>query len=579
MGHRYQVTFMRCCLVLAVAVLVSRGVTRLPSQLLGSDTSSRPAAQAEISETRLLENIKILSSDKFEGRAPASKGEELTTTFIREKFKELGLQPGNPDGTYFQSVPMVGITAEPAMQLTFTGSDSGQKLVLRYRDDFMAWTKREQPEVGIDADMVFVGYGVVAPEYHWDDYKGVDVRGKVLVMLINDPQVPDPKDPAKLDPTMFKGKAMTYYGRWTYKFEMAAQKGAAGCLLIHQTGPAGYPWEVVRDSNGGEQFSLVSADKGMSRAAVEGWMTHDQAKALFAMTGKDLAALEKAAVDRNFRPVPLSAKAAVTLHNKIRTIDSKNVVAKLPGGDPKLRQEHVIYTAHWDHLGVGPAGIFHGAADNASGVAGLLEIARAFTKVQPPPRRSILFLAVTGEEKGLLGSQYYAEHPLYSLTRTAAEINMDVLNTFGRTRDITVIGLGMSTLDDYVKTVATEQGRVVRPDAEPEKGFYFRSDHFSFAKVGVPALDAEGGIDYLGKPAGWGLKMREKFTKENYHKPSDTITPDWHLSGAVQDLQLLFEVGYRVAEADRFPTWGPGSEFRARREAMLKGSDPPRRDE
>ncbi|MGD0323934.1 MAG: M28 family metallopeptidase [Terriglobia bacterium] len=573
MGHRYQVTFMRCCLVLAVAVLVSRGVTRLPSQLLGSDTSSRPAAQAEISETRLLENIKILSSDKFEGRAPASKGEELTTTFIREKFKELGLQPGNPDGTYFQSVPMVGITAEPAMQLTFTGSDSGQKLVLRYRDDFMAWTKREQPEVGIDADMVFVGYGVVAPEYHWDDYKGVDVRGKVLVMLINDPQVPDPKDPAKLDPTMFKGKAMTYYGRWTYKFEMAAQKGAAGCLLIHQTGPAGYPWEVVRDSNGGEQFSLVSADKGMSRAAVEGWMTHDQAKALFAVTGKDLAALEKAAVDRNFRPVPLDAKAALTLHNKIRTIDSKNVVAKLPGGDPKLRQEYVIYTAHWDHLGVGPAGIFHGAADNASGVAGLLEIARAFTKVQPPPRRSILFLAVTGEEKGLLGSQYYAEHPLYSLTRTAADINMDVLNTFGRTRDITVIGLGMSTLDDYVKTVATEQGRAVNPDPEPEKGFYFRSDHFSFAKVGVPALDAEGGIDYLGRPAGWGLKMREKFTKENYHKPSDTITPDWHLSGAVQDLQLLFEVGYRVADADRFPTWSPGSEFRARREAMLKGSE------
>jgi Zn-dependent M28 family amino/carboxypeptidase len=311
----------------------------------------------------------------------------------------------------------------------------------------------------------------------------------------------------------------------------------------------------------------------MSRATVEGWMTHDQAKALFAMTGKDLAALEKAAVDRNFRPVPLDVQAALTLHNKIRTIESKNVVAKLPGSDPKLRDEYVIYTAHWDHLGVGPTGIFHGAADNASGVAGLLEIARAFTKVQPPPRRSILFLAVTAEEQGLLGSQYYAQHPLYPLTRTAAEINMDVLNLFGRTRDITVIGLGMSTLDDYVKTVATEQGRVVRPDAEPEKGFYFRSDHFSFAKVGVPALDPEGGIDYLSRPAGWGLKMREKFTEENYHKPSDTIKPYWDLSGAVQDLQLLFEVGYRVADADHFPTWSPGSEFRARREAMLKGSD------
>jgi Zn-dependent M28 family amino/carboxypeptidase len=550
---------------LALAVLVAVGATRSPAPLLDSDTSSKPTVWPEISKERLLDYIKILSSDRFEGRAPASKGEELTTTFISEKFKGLGLPPGNTDGTYFQSVPMVGITADPATHLTFTDSSSGNKLTLRYGEDFMAWTKREQPEVSIDADLVFVGYGVVAPEYHWDDYKGVDVRGKVLVVLINDPQVPDPNDPTKLDPKMFKGKAMTYYGRWTYKFEIAAQKGAAGCLIIHQTGLAGYPWEVVRDSNSREQFSLLRADKGMSRAAVEGWITHDQAKALFAMTGKDLTALENAAVDRDFRPVPLGAKAAVTLRNKIRTIESKNVVAKLEGADPKLRSEYVIYTAHWDHLGVGPAGIFHGAADNASGVAGLLELARAFTKVQPAPRRSILFLAVTAEEKGLLGSQYYAEHPLYPLASTAAEINMDVLNVYGRTHDITVVGLGMSTLDDYVKAVAAEQGRVVRPDAEPEKGFYFRSDHFNFAKVGVPALDPNGGIEYVGRPTGWGLKMRNKFTRENYHKPSDTITPDWDLSGAVQDLQLLFEVGRRIADADRFPTWGPGSEFRAKR--------------
>ena len=579
MGYRNQVIITRCCLVLAGAVLVPNGLTRKSARLFGPDNGSKHSAWAEISKERLLENIKILSSDRFEGRAPASKGEELTTTFIREKFKELGLQPGNPDGTYFQSVPMVGITADPAVHWTFTDSNSGKKLTLRYGDDFMAWTRREQPEVSINADMVFVGYGVVAPEYHWDDYKGVDVKGKVLVMLINDPPVPDPKDPTRLDPTMFKGKTMTYYGRWTYKFEIAAEKGAAGCLIIHQTGPAGYPWEVVRDSNSGEQFSLVSADKGMSRVAVEGWMTHDQARALFAITGKDLSTLEKDAVDRDFRPVPLSAKAAVTLHNKIRTIESKNVVAKLEGSDPTLREEYVIYTAHWDHLGVGPAGIFHGAADNASGVAGVLEIARAFTKVRPSPHRSILFLVVTAEEQGLLGSQYYAEHPLYPLTRTAAEINMDELNVFGRTRDITVIGLGMSRLDGYVKTVATEQGRTVRPDAEPEKGFYFRSDHFSFAKVGVPALDPEGGIDYVGRPAGWGLKMREKFNEENYHKPSDTIKPYWDLSGAVLDLQLLFEVGYRVADAGHFPMWSPGSEFRARRKAMLKGSDPPRRDE
>jgi Zn-dependent M28 family amino/carboxypeptidase len=573
MAHRNQGIFMRCCLVLAGAILVSTGVRRAPSLLFGADADSKHPAWAEISKERLLETVKILSSDRFEGRAPASKGEELTSTFIRERFIGLGLKPGNPDGTYFQSVPMVGITADPAMHLTFTDASSGKALDLRYGDDFMAWTKREQPQVSLNAGLVFVGYGVVAPEYHWDDYKGEDMKGKVLVMLINDPPVPDPKDPAKLDPNMFKGKAMTYYGRWTYKFEIAAEKGAAGCLIVHQTGPAGYPWEVVRDSNGGEQFSLVSADKGMSRVAVEGWITQAQTKALFAMAGKDLTALEKAAVDPNFRPVPLGVRAAVTVRNKIRTIESKNVLAKLEGSDPKLRHEYVIYTAHWDHLGVGPAGIFHGAADNASGVAGLLEIARAFTNVQPSSRRSLLFLALTAEEQGLLGSEYYAEHPLYPLAGTAAEINMDELNIYGRTRDITVIGLGMSTLDDYVKAVAAAQGRVVRPDAEPEKGFYFRSDHFSFAKAGVPALDPEGGIDYRGRPPGWGLKMREKFNQENYHKPSDVVNSDWDLSGAVEDLQLLFEVGYRVANAGRFPTWGPSSEFRARREAMLKGSN------
>jgi len=558
-------------LVLACALIISNETLRTSMRLLAEEDSSKHSARTEISKEQLLENIRVLSSDQFEGRAPASKGEKLSTAFIEEKFKGLGLKPGNPNGTFFQTVPMVGITADPATQMTFNDLRSGKKLTLQYGSDFMAWSKREQPEVAVNADMVFVGYGVVAPEYHWDDYKGVDVRGKVLVMLINDPPVPDPKHPGRLDPTMFKGSAMTYYGRWTYKFEIAAEKGAAGCLIIHRTGPAGYPWEVVRDSNGGEQFSLITADRGMSRVAVEGWMTHAQGEALFSMAGQNLAALEKAAVSRDFKPVALGVKAAVTLHNKIRTIESKNVLAKLEGSDPKLRKEFLIYTAHWDHLGVGPAGIFHGAVDNASGVAGLIELARAFTKVQPPPRRSVLFLAVTAEEQGLLGSEYYAGRPLYPLVKTAAEINMDGLNVYGRTRDITVIGLGMSTLDDYVKAAATEQGRVVRPDAEPEKGFYFRSDHFSFAKAGVPALDPDGGIDYVGRPKGWGLKVREKYNKEKYHKPADIIEPDWDLSGAVEDLQLLFEVGDKVADADRFPVWSAGSEFRAARETMLKG--------
>jgi Zn-dependent M28 family amino/carboxypeptidase len=423
---------------------------------------------------------------------------------------------------------------------------------------------------------VFVGYGVVAPEYHWDDYKDVDVRGKVLVMLINDPQIPDPHDPAQLDPAMFKGRAMTYYGRWTYKFEIAAAKGAAGALIIHETATAGYPWAVVEGSNTPEQFSLVTADEGRSRAAVEGWITTEKAKALFAAAGQDFDALHRAAIRPDFKPVPLGLDASLSLHNTIRTIESHNVVGKLEGSDPKLRNQYVIYSAHWDHLGVGlPVNgdnIYHGAVDNASGVAGLLEMAKAFSAVRPRPQRSILFLSVTAEEKGLLGSQYYAEHPLYPLRDTLADINMDGLNVHGRTRDITEIGLGNSQLDDYMRQAAAAQGRTLRPDPEPEKGFYFRSDHFNFAKVGVPALDPDSGVDYIGRPEGWGLKQLDEYTANDYHKPSDVIKPDWDLSGAVEDLQLFFTVGYRVADAAHFPEWSPDSEFRATREATLKGS-------
>jgi Zn-dependent M28 family amino/carboxypeptidase len=560
--------FMKLFLCLTVGALLGFGL------LLAMTDVPRRSAWSEISADRMLENIKILSSDEYEGRAPASKGEKLATHFIEAQFKQLGLEPGNPDGTYFQNVPMVGITADPATELVFASPASGKPVTLKYADDFVAWTKRVEPSVSVDAEMVFVGYGIVAPEYKWDDYKGVDVKGKVLVMLINDPPVPDPQDPSQLDEKTFKGKAMTYYGRWTYKFEIAAEKGAAGCLIVHQTGPAGYPWGVVKSSNTGEQFSLVAADRGMSRSAVEGWMTQEKARELFAMTGRDFDTLEKAAVRRDFRPVDLGVKASVALKNRIRTIESKNVVARLEGSDPKLRDEYVIYTAHWDHLGIGPEingdKIYHGALDNASGVAALLELGRAYQRLAPPPRRSILFLSVTAEEKGLLGSQYYAEHPLYPLAKTLAAINMDGLNPLGPTKDIEIIGLGQSTLDDVAKAVAAEQGRVVKPDAEPEKGFYYRSDHFNFAKQGVPALDLDSGVDYIGKPPGWGMEMRDKFTAEDYHKPSDKVKPYWDLRGAVEDLELLGEVGYRVANAKTFPTWKTGSEFRAKREEMLK---------
>ena len=548
-----------------------------------STPAGEQAAWKSISASALLENIRTLSSDQFEGRAPASRGEQLTVDFLVSRFKSMGLAPGNPEGSYLQNVPLVGIKADPDAELVFskegaapeTGMGKSSAMHLRYGPDFMAWTKRVESQVSMDAPLVFVGYGVVAPEYHWDDYKGVDVRGKVLVMLINDPQIPDPKDPSQLDPNMFKGRAMTYYGRWTYKFEIAAAKGAAGALIIHETGPAGYPWAVIQGSNTGEQFSLVSADNGRSRCAVEGWMTTEKAKGLFAAAGLDFDTLHKAAITPSFTPVPLSMKASLTLRNTTREIESHNVIAKLEGSDPRLRNQYVIYTAHWDHLGVGPDvngdNIYHGAVDNASGVSGMLEIAKAFTEVQPKPRRSVLFLSVTAEEKGLLGSQYYAEHPLYPLKDTLAEINMDGINVHGSTRDITVIGLGNSQLDDYLREAASEQGRTLRPDAEPEKGFYFRSDHFNFAKQGVPALDPHSGIDYLGRPEGWGLKMQDEYTANDYHKPSDRIKPDWDLSGALQDLQLLFSVGYRVADADKFPEWSPDSEFRAKREAMLEG--------
>jgi Zn-dependent M28 family amino/carboxypeptidase len=526
-----------------------------------------------ISAKDLLDDIKVLASDKFEGRAPATEGEKLTLAYLQKRFKEIGLEPGNPNGTYLQKVPMVGVTADPSAQLVFAKSGSAQKLALKFGDDFVAWTKRVEPTVHVDAPLIFVGYGVVAPEYHWDDYKGVDVKGKILVMLVNDPAVPDPHDPTKLDPHMFKGKAMTYYGRWTYKYEIAAKKGAAGALIVHETGPAGYPWGVLKGSNTGEQFDLVRADKGRSRCAVEGWITREQAVKLFKMAGKDFDALKKTAISRDFHPVPLDVNGELTLHNKIRTIDSYNVVGKVTGSDPKLKDQYVIYTAHWDHLGIGPAvngdRIYNGAVDNASGVGGLIEIAKAFINVQPPPKRSILFLSVTAEEKGLLGSEYYAEHPLYPLTQTLANINMDGLNVHGRTKDLEVIGQGMSTLDNDLDAVAKEQGRVVKPDAEPEKGFYYRSDHFNFAKVGVPALDTDAGTDFIGRPAGWGMMMRNDYTKDHYHKPSDEVRPDWNLSGAVQDLELLFSVGYRVADASEFPTWSPDSEFRARRQKML----------
>jgi len=519
----------------------------------------------------VLAHTKTLSSDEFQGRSPGTKGEELTVAYIADQFRKLGLKPGNTDGTFVQKVPLVGITPAPAPLILRKG---GQEQRLAWKDDVVAWTKHVAPSAAIDnSDVVFVGYGVVAPEYDWDDYKGLDVTGKTLVMLVNDPPVQDPDNPGALDPKVFGGRAMTYYGRWTYKFEMAASKGAAGVLLVHETESAGYPFSVVQ-AKVFEQFDLVTPDKNMKRAAIEAWITVDKARDLLRLGGQDFGTLKSQASTREFRPVPLGVKASMTITNTLRTIDSKNVVARLDGRDPKLKSEYVLYSAHWDHLGVGAAvngdTIYNGAKDNAVGVAGLLDIARAFTKLPVPPKRSVVFLAVTAEEQGLLGSAYYTVAPIYPLARTAANINIDGLNVAGRTRDLTLVGYGASELDDYARDAAGEQGRIVRPDLEPEQGFYYRSDHFNFAKQGVPALDPDEGFEYVGKPKAFGERVRREWNERDYHQPSDIVRPDWDLTGAREDLKVYFAVGYRVAEAEAMPEWKPGSEFKAKREAMLK---------
>ena len=526
-----------------------------------------PASVLEsIAAADLLEDITRLASDEFEGRAPASRGEELTVDYLEGRFREMGLQGGAAEGGFRQKVPLVGITANPNVRLSVTSRRTS--VILEYGTDFMAWTKRVANEAEMDAELVFVGYGTVAPEYGWDDYKGVDVKGKVLVMLVNDP----PLD----DENMFGGKAMTYYGRWTYKFEIAAEKQAAGCLVIHETEPAGYPWEVVSGGWSGEQFDLMTPDRNAGRAEVEGWLSLRAAQALARMAGKRFHRLKEEAASPDFQPVPLGLKATIKLRNKIRTLDSSNVIAKIEGSDPELRDQYVAYVAHWDHLGVGnPLGgdsIYNGAIDNASGTAALLELAETFAALEIPPRRSVLFMAVTAEESGLLGSKYYARNPVYPLVKTAAVVNMDSLNVWGETKDITVIGLGNSTLDETVRTIARRQGRRVRSDPEPEKGYFYRSDHFEFAKEGVPALYAESGVDYVGKPEGWGLAVREKYTAEDYHKPSDEVKPDWDLSGMVTDVRLLFQVGYQVANQEELPRWMPGTEFKAKREEMLRAA-------
>jgi Zn-dependent M28 family amino/carboxypeptidase len=542
------------------------------ASLLGNDELKerlQPALEA-ITPDGLLAHIKVLASDEFEGRSPGTKGEDLSVTYIADQFKKIGLKPGNPDGTYTQEVPLAGIKSEPRMSFAI-----GRKTMdLKYPDDFVASSARLQPEIKIEkSDLVFVGYGVVAPKYGWDDYKNVDVRGKTLLMLIGDPPVPDPKDPSKLDDKMFKGKAMTYYGRWTYKYEIAAEKGAAAAIIIHETEPAAYPWQVVKSSWGKENFELDNPNKNMDAVSARSWITLDVAKKLLADCGQNFDAVKKSAVTKDFQPVTLNAKANIEIKQQIRSFKSHNVIGQLQGSDSKLRDEYIIYTAHWDHLGRHPElqgdQIFNGAIDNASGVASVIELAAAFTKVNPLPKRSVLFMATTAEEAGLLGAKFYAEHPLYPLEKTLADINLDSMNVWGKARDIEDVSLGFSTLDDLLAAAARGQGRSAIPDSRPDKGKIYRADNFEFSKVGLPSLYIGKGEHLLSRPETAPLRSDE-FDSTDYHQVTDEIHPDWDLSGAVQDVQLLFEVGYQVANGDKFPEWKPRSEFKAKRDSMLK---------
>ena len=533
------------------------------------------AAAPDISPDRILHHIEILSSSDFEGRGPGTLGEDKTVAYLMDRCRELGLLPGNPDGTYIQNVPLVGISSK-----TETTFSTGERTIVpAWINDYIATSPRFVPKVELkDSEIVFAGYGVVAPEYGWDDFKGTDMHGKTMVVLVNDPPVPDPHDPTKLDDSMFKGKAMTYYGRWSYKYEEASEKGAAACLIVHETGPAGYPFAVIAASQGRENFNLGTPSGALGHVPVEGWLTLDGAKALFAAAGYDLAKLKAAAVSRDFRPIPLRAKASFTIQNTVRRVASRNVVARLEGSDPAHRDEYVIYTAHWDHLGkdvrIKPDPVFHGALDNASGVAALLEIARAYSVLPPAsrPKRSILFLFVTAEEKGLLGSRFYAQNPLYPLTKTLADINMDGINVHGLTDDMESVGLGSTTIDDVAAALAHSQGRFMVAEPNPERGTYYRSDHFEFAKVGVPSCMIAGGWHFTGHPEAYGRALIDDFTTNRYHKVTDTIQPDWTMEGAVQDAQTLFEIGRRVADGDRWPEWKPGNEFKARRDAMMAGA-------
>ena len=519
------------------------------------------AAEAVTAE-KLEKDTRYLASDDLAGRGPASEGDALARVYIAQRLRDAGFAPGAANGGWEQPFPIVSVHARAPEAWSF--ESGAERVAFAWWDDYIAFSGVQEPTAKIeDAEVVFVGYGIEAPEYEWDDYKDADLEGKVLLMLNNDPD---------WDPELFEGDRRLYYGRWTYKYEIAAEKGAAGAIVIHTTPSAGYPYQVVQSSWTGPQFELPA--EGEPRIQIGGWLTWEATERLVGLIGKDLAELEEAAHSRDFRPVPLGIRTSLELENEIDQVETANVIGVLRGSDPELAEEAVVFTAHHDHLGVGQADadgdtIYNGARDNALGVAQLLALAESFTALPEPPRRSIVMLLVGAEEQGLLGSAYYARHPTFPPGKIAGNLNFDAPSIWGPTRDLPLIGLGKSSLDEVAQRAADHQGRTITPEVDPTQGSYYRSDQFNFAKIGVPALYFGEGTDFLDADAGWSAESLQRWNLENYHQPSDEIDDTWELSGAVQDARLGFYAGWMVAQEDELPGWVPGDEFEAaRREAL-----------
>ncbi len=550
---------LRLGLAAALAGLTATSLAVIRPSLV---TDEEREAFRQVQASQMRADIRFLSSDLLEGRAPGTRGERLAREYVAARFEAMGLEPAVLGG-WEQPVELVGSTVKAPENVRVTrGAES---VTLKNREDFIVWSGRHAPEVKLEgAELVFVGYGIVAPEHGWDDYKGADLRGKVLLFMNNDPQ---------RDPSLFAGQRRLYYGRWDYKFLMAKERGAAGAIVIHTDASAAYGWSVVQSSWSGEILSLPEASS--QGLALKGWATEEACRRIARLAGQDLDALRERAESREFRPVPLGATLDIVLRNEIVRRQSANVIGRLPGSDPALAKEAVIYTAHHDHYGIkasasGEPAVHNGALDNASGVATMLAVAEAFAALPERPRRSLLFASVTGEEQGLLGSQHLAEHLPVPPGLVAANVNIDGANIWGRTKDVPVIGLGKSSLDDWIRAIAETQGRTVVPEAYPDKGSYYRSDHLSFARMGVPSAYLDAGTDLLGRPSGWGRKQHQAWEDAHYHQPTDDLRPDWNFEGAVEDAQLLFLLGVKVANAPHAPAWRPGDEFEAARHKSLR---------